>query len=223
MSATDKKLPQSTAVAVPAEWPVTKLKPYARNARTHPEEQILRLMASIREFGLVGAIVVRDGVIGKGHGTMQAVMRLYAGGEAIYPAPGQKGGAQPYQAQHVPVLDVSGWTEAQFRAYVIADNRIAEDAGWDESLLRVELADLRAIGFDTELTGFEDDELAEVMGKTSGVRSVDVHSVQDRFWISVRGPLKSQALALAALRTAMTGIEGVDVQIATVTQEKYEP
>ena len=179
-------------------------------------------MASLREFGLVGAIVVRDGVIGKGHGTMQAVGRLYAAGEALYPAPGQKAGAKPFKAGHVPVLDVSGWTEAQFRAYVIADNKIASDAGWDEALLQIELADLKAIGFDTALTGFEDDELAQAMGRTGGHGVVPVTPVEDRFWISIRGPLKSQAKALAALRQGMAGIEGVDVELGTVNQETYE-
>lgn len=197
-------------------WSIDKLKPYEKNARTHPEEQISRLMAAVREWGLVGSIVIRGGVIGKGHGTLAACSRLYAAGEDVYPAPGKKGGAKPFKRGHVPVMDVSGWSDEQFRAFVIADNKIAQGAGWDEGLLRIELGELKAIGFDTKLTGFEDDELTKAMGKASGVSSVDVHSVTDRFWISIRGPVKSQALALAALRDATRDIEGVDVELGTI-------
>jgi len=198
-------------------WPLERLTPYARNARTHPEEQIARLAASIREFGLVGAIVVRDGVIGKGHGTMQAVRRLYEAGESVYPAPGEKGKAKAFKAGHVPVLDVSGWSEEQFRAYVIADNRIAQDAGWDEKLLRLELADLKQIGFDVGLTGFEPDELDTAMrAAASGVSVVEVSELQDRFWISLRGPLKQQAKVLKALREATANLEGVEVELGTI-------
>jgi hypothetical protein len=197
-------------------WPLERLIPYARNPRTHPEAQIARLMALIREVGFVGAIVVRDGVIGKGHGSMQAVRRLYEAGELLYPAPGEKGKAKPFKPGHVPVLDVSGWSDAQFRAWVIADNRIAEDAGWDENLLRLELDELKDLGFDVGLTGFEPDELDKAMhAASSGVTLVPVSELQDRFWISLRGPLKQQAKVLKALRESTKGLEGVDVELGT--------
>lgn len=198
-------------------WAVEKLAPYARNARTHPEMQIQRLMASIREFGMVGAVVVRDGVIGKGHGTVEAVRRLYAAGEDVYPAPGKKGNAAAFKVGEVPVLDVTGWTEAQFRAYVLADNRIAQDAGWDEELLRLELEDLKSIGFDIAITGFEGDELDKAMRQAaSGVSMVEVSELEDRFWISIRGPLRNQAKALKALQQATAGMEGVEVELGTI-------
>ena len=109
-------------------------------------------------------------------------------------------------------------SEAQQRAYTIAENRISEMSSWDESILSMELADLKAIGFDVKLTGFEDDDLAKVAVKTSGVEYVEVGELQDRFWISIRGPLKSQAKALKALQKATAGIEGVDVELGTVNE-----
>lgn len=198
-------------------WPLERLAPYARNPRTHPEAQITRLMGMIREFGFVGEVVVREGVIARGHGRIAAVKRLYEAGELLYPAPGQKGKAKPFKPGHVPVLDVSGWSEEQFRAFLIADNRIAEDAGWDENLLRLELEDLKQIGFDVGLTGFEPDELDKAMrAASSGVALVEVSELQDRFWISLRGPLKQQAKVLKALRSATAGLEGVEVELGTI-------
>ena len=141
-------------------WPIDRLKPYDRNARTHSQEQIAKIAASLGEFGMVGGIVVRGGTIAKGHGTTAAVRRIYAAGKLLYPAPGKAAGAQPYPDGTIPVLDVSGWSDAQFRAYVLADNRIAEEAGWDVSLLTGELEDLSDEGFDLEVAGFSEDELA---------------------------------------------------------------
>lgn len=138
------------------------LTPYARNSRTHTDAQVAQIAASIDEFGLVGGIVVRDGTIAKGHGTLLAVRKLYGGGGRIYPPPGRKAGAKPYPDGTVPVLRADGWSEAQFRAYVIADNQLALGAGWDEELLKGELTDLRADGFDLTVTGFSDEDLREM-------------------------------------------------------------
>jgi DNA modification methylase len=140
------------------------LVPYVRNSRTHSDAQVAQIAGSIEEFGMVGAIVVRDGVIAKGHGTLAAIQKLYEAGKRIYPAPGRKQGAEPLPAGTVPVLDVSGWTDAQFKAYVIADNKLAENAGWDFELLAVELDDLRDEGFDLNLLGFEAQELNDLIG-----------------------------------------------------------
>jgi len=139
--------------------PIDALIPYARNARTHTDAQVAQIAASIDAFGMVGAIVVRDGVIAKGHGTISAIRNLYAAGKRLYPAPGCEQGAEPYPDGTVPVLDVSGWTDAQFRAYVIADNKLALNAGWDDALLAVELSGLADISFDLSLIGFDDDEM----------------------------------------------------------------
>lgn len=143
---------------------VADLVPYARNTRTHPPFQVKQIADSIDEFGFVGAIVIRDGVIAKGHGTLAAVQRLQGEGRAIYPAPGRHCGAAPFPSGRVPVQDCTGWDDARFRAYVIADNKIALNSGWDMDLLALELGDLRAGGLDLGLTGFSHDELLDMLG-----------------------------------------------------------
>lgn len=143
--------------------PIEALIPYARNSRTHSDTQVAQIAASIDEFGMVGAIVVRDGVIAKGHGTLAAIRQLYKAGKLLYPAPGKTGGATPFEQGHCPVLDVSGWSDAQFRAYVIADNKLAEQAGWDDDLLRLELGELQDLGFDLDLIGFDAGELSDLL------------------------------------------------------------
>jgi hypothetical protein len=123
---------------------VADLVPYARNARTHSDAQVARIAASIREFGWTDPILVDGdrGVIA-GHGRLLAARKL--GMDAV------------------PVIELSHLSEAQKRAYVLADNRLALDAGWDEDLLRVELGDLRGLGFDLELTGFGADEIGKIL------------------------------------------------------------
>ena len=132
-----------------AKWPtsrmrmrkVSELVPYARNARTHSSEQIDQIGRSILEFGWTNPCLIRaetDGVI-TGHGRLLAAERI--------------------GIEEVPTLEAVGWTDAQVRAYVIADNKLALNAGWDEKLLAAELADLAEMGFDMDLTGFNDAEL----------------------------------------------------------------
>lgn len=147
--------------------PVAELIPYARNSRTHSDGQIAQIAGSIEEFGMAGAIVVRQGVIAKGHGTLAAIQRLLAAGKPIYPAPGKSAGVESFPDGTVPVLDASGWTDAQFRAYVIADNKLAEAAGWDEELLRLELDGLQGLGFDMDLIGFDAVELGDLLGNAA--------------------------------------------------------
>lgn len=120
--------------------PVEKLVPYVNNARTHSPEQINKLRSSLREFGFINPIII-DGDYGiiAGHG------RLIAAKEEGF--------------QEVPCVFASHLTEAQKKAYIIADNRMALDAGWDEELLRVELEALEDMGFDMGLTGFDEKEL----------------------------------------------------------------
>lgn len=142
---------------------IDALIPYARNSRTHTAEQVAQIAASIEDFGLVGAIVVREGVIAKGHGTLMAVRKLLCAGKRIYPAPGQRAGAEPFQDGTVPVIDASGWTDAQFRGFVIADNKLALNAGWDMALLSSELLELDTGAFDMGLLGFSEKELENIM------------------------------------------------------------
>ena len=126
------------------QWPTPKLVPYARNARTHSDAQVAQIAASIAEFGFTNPILAgSDGVIVAGHGRLAAAQKL--GLDAV------------------PVVVLDHLTPTQRRALVIADNRIAENAGWDEALLRVELEGLQDEGFDLDITGFDADALAELM------------------------------------------------------------
>ena len=117
-------------------WPVDKLIPYARNPRTHSDAQIAQLAASIREFGFNNPILVdtNAGIIA-GHGRLLAARKL--------------------QLDQVPVIVLDHLSETQRRAYILADNRLAMSAGWDEELLMLELQELNAADFDLSLTGFD--------------------------------------------------------------------
>ncbi len=138
------------------DWPADRVErrrtdalvPYARNARTHSDAQVAQIAASVREWGwTVPVLVDEDGTIIAGHGRVLA--------------------AQSLGLDEVPVMVATGWTEAQRRAYVLADNRLALNAGWDTELLKLELADLKAADFDMELMGFGEDELAEALAEKS--------------------------------------------------------
>lgn len=124
--------------------PIDKLVPYARNARTHSKEQIAQLRSSLREFGFVSpAVIDSDYNILVGHG------RIAAAREEGY--------------QTVPCVFAENLTEAQKRAYILADNQLALNAGWDEDMLSVELSDLQADDFDLSLLGFDEKDLEKLM------------------------------------------------------------
>ncbi len=126
------------------QWPTAKLLPYARNARTHSDEQVAQIAASIAEFGFTNPILAgSDGIIVAGHGRLAAAQKL--------------------GLEIVPVVVLDHLTPTQRRALVIADNRIAENAGWDEAILRIELEALMGEGFDLDITGFDADALAELI------------------------------------------------------------
>lgn len=149
-------MPATQATAIVTLWPIADLLRYSGNARTHSPEQIAGLADSIRAFGLAGTIVVRERVIAKGHGTLAACQRLLAQGEAIYPVPGQSAGAKPFPRGYLPVQDATGWTEAAFRAFVLADNQHAALAGWNTALLEAELAEIARLDFDlVAITGLD--------------------------------------------------------------------
>lgn len=123
--------------------PLSKLVPYVNNARTHSPEQILKLRSSLREFGFINPVIIdRDYGIIAGHG------RVLAAKEEGIP--------------EVPCVFADHLTEAQKKAYILADNRMAMDAGWDEELLRVEIEALQAESFDVSLTGFDEKEIADL-------------------------------------------------------------
>ena len=128
---------------------VENLIPYARNARTHSEKQISQIAASIKEFGFLSPLVIaKDNTILCGHG------RFYA--------------AQKLGLKELPCVREEYLTEAQRRAFVIADNKLSLNAGWDEALLTVELQDLQLADFDIGLTGFDEKELADLFATDDG-------------------------------------------------------
>ena len=119
---------------------IDKLIPYVNNARTHSKAQINKLRASIREFGFINPVIIdKDYNIIAGHGRVMA--------------------AKEEGIKQVPCVLVDYLTEAQKKAYIIADNRMALDADWDEELLKVELESLEGMDFDLSLTGFDQEEL----------------------------------------------------------------
>ncbi len=125
---------------------MASLEPYARNARTHSDGQVAQLAASIREWGwTVPVLVDEGGQIIAGHGRVLAARQL--------------------GLAEVPVMVAAGWSDAQKRAYVIADNRLAENAGWDESLLRLEMGELQTLGFDPATIGFDADALKALFAR----------------------------------------------------------
>jgi len=122
------------------KWAIEKLIPYARNARTHSDEQVGQIAASIREWGWTTPVLVdEDGGIIAGHGRTMAAKRL--------------------GMREVPVMVARGWSDAKKRAYVLADNKLALNAGWDDSMLALELKELGETRFDLDLTGFSLDEI----------------------------------------------------------------
>ena len=131
----------STAVL----WPVEKLIPYANNPRTHSEAQVAQIAKSIEEFGFTNPILVdtKAGILA-GHGRLRAAQKL--------------------RLTKVPVLVLDHLTETQKRAYILADNKLAENAGWNEELLAAELEALKLDEYDLALTGFSEKELEELLG-----------------------------------------------------------
>jgi DNA modification methylase len=125
-------------------WKIERLVPYARNARTHSDEQVAQIAASIREWGWTTPVLVdEDGGIIAGHGRTLAAQRL--------------------QMAEVPVMVARGWSDAKKRAYILADNKLALNAGWENELLNLELSELKELDFDLELIGFSADEISALM------------------------------------------------------------
>lgn len=122
---------------------ISELTPYENNARTHSASQVGKIKASIEEFGFTNPVLVDEnlGVIA-GHGRLMAAQELGMG--------------------EVPTITLTGLKEAQRRAYIIADNKLALDAGWDEDMLKFELDALDDLGFNLELTGFSVEEMANL-------------------------------------------------------------
>ena len=133
------------------EWPADKVErrlvaeliPYARNARTHSDAQVAQIAASITEWGWTTPVLVDEtGSIIAGHGRVMAARKL--------------------GLEDVPVMIASSWSESQKRAYVLADNQLALNAGWDSEFLKIELQDLKDVDFNLDLTGFNEGQLANI-------------------------------------------------------------
>ena len=131
------------------EWrSISTLIPYARNSRTHSDEQIAQIAASIKEFGWTNPILVDgDNGIIAGHGRLSAARKL--------------------GHEEVPVIELKDLTETQRKAYIIADNKLALNAGWDDEMLRLELLELKDFGFSLDLTGFVSSELNNLFDENS--------------------------------------------------------
>lgn len=134
------------------QWPadkverrsVAELVPYARNARTHSPEQVDQIAASIREWGWTTPVLVdEEGGLIAGHGRVMAAKKLGIG--------------------EIPVMVASGWSDAQKKAYVLADNKLALNAGWDIDLVQQEVMSLNLSNFDLDLLGWDGDEVAQLL------------------------------------------------------------
>ncbi len=135
---------------------IATLIPFAKNSRTHSDAQVAQIAASIREFGFTNPVLIDEanGIIA-GHGRVMAARKL--------------------KLTEVPCIRLSHLSDAQKRAYVIADNKLALNAGWDEAMLKLELADLKALDFDLDLTGFDTDEIDALLAEkgTEGLTDPD--------------------------------------------------
>jgi len=177
---------------------VAELTPSVANPRLHSPEHVRQIAASIREFGFTIPVLLdeRDEIIA-GHGRLLA--------------------AQELALAEVPTLTATGWSEAQKRAYRIADNKLTESGQWDDHLLREQLEEL-AGEFPLEALGFAQSELDALLsgGSPLEVEEIETGEVADRFWIVVKGPLDQQAEALNRLKDAMEDLGDVSVEAGTI-------
>lgn len=138
-------------------WPIARLKPYKNNPNKHPEEQVTKIAAAIREFGFLNPIIVKGDSIAAGEGRYKAALRL--------------------GLTEVPVMAAEHLTEEQFRMFVIADNRITRDSFLDEHDLAVELADLREGAGNLNVLGFTEEEMKRLIGDGSKPTSAEVRGM----------------------------------------------
>jgi len=156
----DRSLSASEALRI-EYCSANSLVPYTKNPRTHSEEQIAQIAASIREFGFTNPILID-------------------GNQRIIAGHGRLAAAKEIGMETVPCIDLSHLTEEQKRSYLIADNKLTLNGGWNEDLLRIELTALKELGADLQLTGFDVTELADIMlGKDVEFKEYDESSADD--------------------------------------------
>lgn len=156
-----------------------ELVPYANNARTHNAKQVKQIAASITEFGFTNPVLIdEEGGIIAGHGRVLA--------------------AQSLGLEEVPCIELKDLTQAQKKAYILADNKLALNAGWDEEMLKIEIDELKAEDFDIDLTGFNDKDFEEKKGKTPE-EAEEVYNTNTVFQITVFYQQKEYERVLAVL------------------------
>ena len=166
------------------------LKPYAHNPNTHPAEHIETIAKSIAEFGfLVPVLIDADNSIIAGHGRLLAARKL--------------------KLPAIPTICVDHLTDAQIRAYRIADNKLTMDGGWDIKLLESEIDILQDVGFDTNLTGFDVNELKEATDGMFSIEDFEFEDVETPCWFVIRGDIKDYPEMLSKINDAMSGFEVV--------------
>lgn len=169
---------------------IADLAPYAKNSRTHSEAQQKKIERSIKEFGFTNPILIdANGVIIAGHARIQAAKHL--------------------GLKEVPCLRLSHMTESQKRAYIIADNRLAEDGGWDKDVLEFEVEELKALGFDITLTGFEVDDFFQ--HEEIKLTTVDTRPPPKLSWVLIGIPIVRFGEIQAQIE-AISSIEDVVVK-----------
>ena len=139
---------------------VTELIPYVNNARTHSDEQVIQIAASIKEFGFTNPVLIdgENGIIA-GHGRLMAAKKL--------------------GLEEVPTIELSHLSEAQRKAYILADNKLALNSGWDNDLLAIEFAELKLLDFDLDLTGFSSEEIGALTPEEIPLGLTDEDSVPE--------------------------------------------
>ena len=192
--------PPATGPAWPADKverrSVASLVPYARNPRTHTPAQVDQIAASIREWGwTVPVLVDEQGGLIAGHGRVMAAKLL--------------------GLEEIPVMVAAGWTEAQKRAYVIADNKLTLNGGWDDDLLKIELDDLKALDFDVALMGFSLEEIGALSDAPppgeGGIETPGAGSYKEQYGVIV---VCSSETDQAEIYERLKG-EGLTVKVVT--------
>ena len=176
--------------------PTADLIPYARNSRTHSDEQVAQIAGSIREFGFCNPVLIDEtGMIIAGHGRVLAATRM--------------------KLETVPCLRLSHLTDAQKRAYVIADNRIALNAGWNEELLNEEIRSLAEESFDTALLGFDDEELLRSLGMVEepDLKEIKILEPPKMTWVLIGIPTTQ----FGDINEAIERIAGLETTIVEMT------